>query len=98
MLRGGCLVQIAFATMVVPLVVWRGFDLLSFVVVMLVLVAGPFTLLIVNAKLSVATSLGVSLIVVSGCFLITKGLLERSSSTYRPRKNQFGDRQWGRVA
>ncbi len=97
MLREGCLVQIAFATLVVPLVVWRGFDFLSFVVVLAVLVAGPLSLLIMKAKLPTTMSLGVSLIVVSGCLLLTKLLLERSGSVYRPRKNQFGDRLWGRV-
>ena len=95
MLRAGSLLQIALALTVVPLVVWRGFDLFGFVVVMLVVIGGPISSIFVKKHFPTAANLAVSLLVVFGCFLVTKLLLERSSTTYRPRRNQFAGRQFG---
>jgi hypothetical protein len=95
LLRGGCLPEIALATFVVPLVVRRGMDLLSFAIVLVVLVGGSISALLLKEQLSLLVSGAVSMLFVLGCFLLTKLFLERSSATYRPRKNQFADMQWG---
>ncbi len=95
LLRGGCLPEIALATFVVPLVVRRGMDLLSFAIVMVVLVGGSISSLLLKEHLSILVSGAVSTLFVLGCFLLTKLFLEKSSATYRPRKNQFADLQWG---
>jgi len=95
LLRGGCLPEIALATFVVPLVVRRGMDLLSFAIVMVVLVGGSISALLLKEQLSLLVSGAFSTLFVLGCFLLTRLFLERSSATYRPRKNQFADMQWG---
>jgi hypothetical protein len=50
---------------------------------------------LIKEHLSILVSCAVSMFFVFGCFLLTKLFLERSSETYRPRKNQFADMQWG---
>jgi hypothetical protein len=95
LLRGGCLPEIALATFVVPLVVRRGMDLLSAAIVLVVLVGGSISALLLKEHLSILVSGAVSTLFVFGCLLLTKLFLERSSEAYRPRKNQFADKQWG---
>ena len=63
--------------------------------VMLLVIGGPISSIFVKKHFPTAANLAVSLLVVCGCFLLTKMLLERSSTTYRPRRNQFTGRQFG---
>ena len=89
------LLQIALGLLLVPLIVWRGFDLFGFLIVMLVAMGGPVSSMFAKKFFPLTTSVAVSVFFIFVWFLVTQLLLERSSTTYRPRRNQFGGRQFG---
>ena len=95
--RHGSLLQMSLAIVVVPIVVWRGFDLFAAALVMVMVIGGPVSALMMkqNLQLDLLTHVLVASGLIAAAFLATTWLLTHSGTTYRPRKNQFGGRHFG---
>jgi len=90
----GILLQIAVATTVVPLFIWRPMEILTFLI-MTLMMAGGMIAIFFTQGLPTNISVAASVVIVACVFLATKTLLERNSRAYRPRTNQFGTWNWG---
>ncbi len=95
--RHGSLLQMSLAISVVPIVVWRGFDLFAGALVMAMVIGGPVSALLLKQHLQfdLLTHVVISAGLILTAFLASTWLLTHSSKTYRPRKNQFGGRHFG---
>jgi len=93
-IQQGILLEIAVATTVVPLFIWRPMEVYTFVIMMLAMGGGTFAIFF-KQSLTPSISAAASVVIVLGVFVATKTLLERSSRAYRPRTNQFGAWNWG---
>jgi hypothetical protein len=95
LLRQGGVLQIALASVIVPIVVWRGWGVVTYLVLFLVMTACILASIFANARFSSLNSDAISLLLIFISFIATKYLLERSSHAYRPRGGQFGGWSWG---
>ena len=94
--RQGGILQITLAAIIVPVLVWRGWGMVTYFVFIAMMIAGIFGSFQTKVPLSLITSSMISLMLISGSFVTTKLLLERSSHVYRPRPSgQFGGWGWG---
>lgn len=89
MIEDGGLLQIAAATCIVPLFVWRPLGILTFMI-LLILMIGSAVPIMIEHRLPMGISVSSAVLVVTAAFFITKALLERSSHAYRPRVIDFG--------
>ncbi len=85
----GFFLQISLASALIPLLAWRGLDRLTYSLMVLVLMAGMFCGIVFKSHLSAPVSGIISLLIPLASFVITKLLLEHSSTLYRPRTNLF---------
>lgn len=90
MVHQGCTLQIAAVTLLVPLILWRGAGPLTLVAALLATVGCGWYSAYIQRALSLPANLGLSLAIVFASFLMAKLLLDRSSTTYRPRAGQTG--------
>jgi hypothetical protein len=88
-IQQGILLEIAMATAVVPLFLWRPMEKLTFVIMMLMMGGGMFAIFF-KQNLPPVISVAASVVIIVGVFVATKTLLERSSRAYRPRMGGFG--------
>jgi hypothetical protein len=95
LLRQGGVLQIALASVFVPVVVWRGWSVVTYLVFFTVMMACIFGSIFANAKFSSLNSVAISLLLISISFIATKFILESSSYAYRPRASQIGGVGWG---
>jgi len=90
MVHQGCLLQIALATLLVPLIIWRGLDALVLALVMGMLLGCSIGTFYLQKHLPLSANAGVSLVLILVSFLLTRLLLDRSSRVYRPRTSPTG--------
>ena len=90
MIANGCLLPIAIATTIPVLLIWRGIGTFTWVAMMLLLITGAFGAVFLKGQIPVWISLIAALLIIIGSFVAAKLILERSSTTYRPRAGQFG--------
>jgi hypothetical protein len=95
MFQQGFFLQIALATVFIPVMLWRGLDRSTYFLMIAVMIAGMFSSTFFKNALSAPTSGAISLLLIFSSFIITKLLLERSSAAYRPRTNLFVGWQYG---
>ena len=93
--RQGGVVQIALASVFVPIVVWRGWGVVTYFVFFLLMIACIFGSIFANVRVSSLNGIVILLVLVSISFIATMFFLERSSHAYRPRAGQFGGWSWG---
>jgi hypothetical protein len=91
----GFFLQIALSTAFIPVVVWRGMDRLTSFLLMIVMLAGMFSGIFFKSHISAPVSGAITVLVPLASFIITKLLLERSSTAYRSRTNLFSGWQMG---
>jgi hypothetical protein len=94
MLHQGCLPQMALATVLVPLLLWRGQDALVMTLVLLLLMGGAMSALYIRHHIPLPENLGAALLLVLGNFGLTRWLLARNSRVYRPRGGAGGGLMW----
>jgi SNF family Na+-dependent transporter len=87
--------QIALASALIPLLVGRGLDRLTYFLMMIVMMAGMFGGIFFKSHISAPVSGAISLLIPIVSFIVTKLVLERSSTAYRPRTNLFSGWQMG---
>ena len=95
LIRQGCLLQISSAIIPVPLLVWRGLDLVNYGIGMVILIGGALATVFFTGPIPMAVDLTAAPLIVAGVYVVTKMLLERNSHPYRPRVFQFGAWNWG---
>jgi len=93
MLHQGCLLQMALATGLVPLLLWRGQDALV-MTLMPLLMGGAMSALYIRHHIPLPENLGAALLLVLGNFGLTCRLLARNSRVYRPRGGAGGGLMW----
>jgi hypothetical protein len=91
----GFFLQIALASAFTPLLIWRGMDRLTYFLMIVVMMVGMFSSIFLKSGVPAPVSIAISLLIPLGSFLITLLLLDRSSTTYRPRTNLFPGWQMG---
>lgn len=92
--QGGGL-QLGLAAIFIPMLVWRGWGIVTYLVFIVMIMGGIFGSIFANTQFSSATGGGISLLLIGGAFLATKFTLERSSHAFRPRASQIGGWNWG---
>ena len=72
-------------TLFIPILLWRGFNRFTWVLIMAVIMGSSFGQILSTFKISLAVSDALSVLFIIGSFVLTKLAMERSSLVYRPR-------------
>ena len=81
-------------TLFIPILLWRGFNRFTWVLIMAVIMGSSFGQILSIFKISLAVSDALSILFIISSFVLTKLAMERSSLVYRPRTiTAFGT--WG---
>ena len=87
-------VRAGVVTLFIPILLWRGFNRFTWVLIMAVIMGSSFGQILSTFKISLAVSEALSILFIISAFALSKLAMERSSLVYRPRTvTAFGT--WG---